>query len=56
MRDQVDDADEVALGADRDLQHERGRRPGASLIMSTQRWNSAPTRSSLLTKQMRGTL
>ena len=26
-----------------------------SLIMSTQRWNSAPVRSSLLTKQMRGT-
>ena len=25
-------------------------------IMSTQRWKSAPTRSSLLTKQMRGTL
>ena len=24
-------------------------------IMSTQRWNSAPTRSSLFTKQMRGT-
>ena len=25
-------------------------------IISTQRWNSAPTRSILLTKQMRGTL
>ena len=24
-------------------------------IMSTQRWNSAPTRSSLFTKQIRGT-
>ena len=32
-----------------------GVAPSRSLIMSTQRWNSAPTRSILLTKQMRGT-
>ncbi len=32
-----------------------GTAPRRSLIMSTQRWNSAPVRSSLLTKQMRGT-
>ena len=54
MRGQVDDAYEVGLGADRDLQHEQGRADRFS-IMSTQRWNSAPVRSSLLTKHMRGT-
>ena len=32
-----------------------GTAPRRSTIMSTQRWNSAPVRSSLLTKQMRGT-
>ncbi len=32
-----------------------GVAPRRSTIMSTQRWNSAPVRSSLLTKQMRGT-
>ena len=32
-----------------------GVAPSRSEIMSTQRWNSAPTRSILLTKQIRGT-
>ena len=32
-----------------------GVAPSRSVIMSTQRWNSAPTRSILLTKQIRGT-
>ena len=32
-----------------------GVAPSRSVIISTQRWNSAPTRSILLTKQMRGT-
>ena len=32
-----------------------GVAPSRSTIMSTQRWNSAPTRSILLTKQIRGT-
>ena len=32
-----------------------GVAPRRVTIMSTQRWNSAPVRSSLLTKQMRGT-
>ncbi len=32
-----------------------GVAPSRSVIISTQRWNSAPTRSILLTKQIRGT-
>lgn len=52
--DQVHNALEVHLGTDREL-HDQRHRTEAVLIMSTQRWNSAPVRSSLLTKQMRGT-
>src|SRR5471030_2765861 len=33
-----------------------GVAPSRVTIISTQRWNSAPTRSILLTKQIRGTL
>ena len=52
--DQVDDADEIALDADRQLRTS-GMAPSRSLIISTQRAKSAPMRSILLTKQMRGT-
>ena len=41
IADQVDDAGEVGLGADRQLQHQRHRAEPVT-IMSTQRWNSAP--------------
>ena len=53
--DEVDDAEEVGLGADRDLQHKRVAL-SRSMIMSTHMKKLAPVRSSLLTKQMRGTL
>ena len=53
--EQVDDATELALGADRQL-GERDGRLEAVRIMSTQRKKSAPTRSILLMKHIRGTL
>ena len=52
---QVDDAREIGLDAPWQLNDRRGGAQPVT-IMSTQRWNSAPTRSILLTKQMRGTL
>ena len=53
--DQIDDADEIALDADRQLQHAAACAPSRSRIIATQRGKSAPMRSILLTKQMRGT-
>ncbi len=52
--DQVDDAAEVGLDAPGQLDDQR-HRAEAVVIISTQRWNSAPTRSILLTKQILGT-
>ena len=55
LLDQVDHAPEVGLRADRHLdRHRLG--PRRSTIMSIVRQKSAPVRSILLTKQMRGTL
>ena len=52
---QVDDADEVGLGAHRDLQHQRGGVEPARRSCRRSGGSSAPMRSSLLTKQIRGT-
>ncbi len=52
--DEVDDAPEVRLDPHGSW-ITSGVAPSRSLIMSTQRWNSAPTRSILSTKQIRGT-
>ena len=55
LADQVDVADVVGLGADRQGQHQRRRAQAARGSSSTQRKKSAPIRSILLTKQIRGT-
>ena len=54
-RKQVDDALELILGADRDLESARRVPPRRSRILSTTLKKSAPIRSILLTKMMRGT-
>ena len=53
--DEVDDAAEGVLDADRQLDRRPGWRRGARGSASTQLSKSAPTRSILLTKAMRGT-